>query len=84
MAASAGAEVTADGEYYFPYLSEGKYAIRITEDRNYNGLFDTGNLLKWQQAEPMKLFKLQDGGTTMEIKEQMDIMQDVDLNAMFK
>ena len=77
-------EVTADGEYYFPYLSEGKYAIRITEDRNNNGLFDTGNLLKWQQAEPMKLFKLQDGGTTMEIKEQMDILQDVDLNAMFK
>ena len=77
-------EVTADGEYHFPYLSEGKYAIRITEDRNNNGLFDTGNLLKWQQAEPMKLFKLDDGGTTIEIKEQMEILQDVDLNAMFK
>ena len=76
-------EVTADGEYYFPYISDGKYSLRITEDRNCNGLFDTGNLLKWKQAEPMKLFKLADGSTVLEIKEQMDILQDLDLNALF-
>ena len=76
-------EVTSDGEYYFPYISDGKYSLRITEDRNHNGLFDSGNLLKWKQAEPMKLYKLADGSTVMEIKEQMDILQDLDLNALF-
>ena len=76
-------EVLQDGTYYFPYLSDGKYAIRLTEDRNNNGLFDTGDLLKWQQAERMRLFKLYDGSTAIEIKEQMEIIQDIDLTELF-
>lgn len=77
-------EVLRDSTYYFPYLSEGKYAIRLTEDRNNNGLFDTGNLLKWKQAERMKLFTLAGGSTVIEIKEQMDIVQDIDLKQIFE
>ncbi len=77
-------EVLRDSTYYFPYLSEGKYAIRLTEDRNNNGLFDTGNLLKWKQAERMKLFTLAGGSTVIEIKEQMDIIQDIDLKQIFE
>ena len=76
-------EVLKDGTYYFPYISDGKYCIRLTEDLNKNGLFDTGNLLKWKQAERMKLYKLADGTTKMEIKEQMDIIQDIDLKTLF-
>ena len=76
-------EVLKDGTYYFPYLQDGKYAIRLTEDRNNNGLFDTGNLLKWQQAERMKLYKLPDGTSKLEIKEQMDLIQDIDLTTLF-
>ena len=76
-------EVLKDGEYYFPYLKEGKYSIRLTEDKNNNGLFDSGNLLKWQQAERMKLYKLPDGTKVIEIKEQMDILQDINLGAIF-
>ncbi len=77
-------EVLRDSTYYFPYLSAGKYAIRLTEDRNNNGLFDTGNLLKWKQAERMKLFTLAGGSTVIEIKEQMDIIQDIDLKQIFE
>jgi len=76
-------EVLEDGTFFFPYLKEGKYAIRLTEDKNNNGLFDSGDLLKWKQAERMKLFTLYDGSTTIEIKEQMDITQDIDLNTLF-
>ncbi|MBP5505253.1 MAG: Ig-like domain-containing protein [Bacteroidales bacterium] len=76
-------EVMQDGEYFFPYISDGKYSIRITEDRNNNGLFDSGNLLKWQQAEPMKLFKLADGTSVFGIQEQMEIYQDIDLSTIF-
>ncbi len=77
-------EVLRDSTYYFPYLNEGKYAIRLTEDRNHNGLFDTGNLLKWKQAERMKLFTIAGGSTVIEIKEQMDIVQDIDLKQIFE
>lgn len=76
-------EVLQDGTFYFPYIKDGKYAIRFTEDRNNNGLFDTGNLLKWQQAERMKLYKLPDGTSKLEIKEQMDLIQDIDLTTLF-
>ncbi|MBO4557001.1 MAG: Ig-like domain-containing protein [Bacteroidales bacterium] len=76
-------EVLKDGIYEFPYLKEGKYSFRITEDRNKNGLFDVGDLLKWKQAEPMRLFKLPDGTTVIEIKEQMDLIQDIDLKTLF-
>ena len=37
-------EVDKDTKLYFPYLQAGKYSFRITEDRNRNGIFDTGNL----------------------------------------
>ncbi|MBQ9584099.1 MAG: Ig-like domain-containing protein [Bacteroidales bacterium] len=77
-------EVLKDGEYFFPYIADGKYSIRITEDRNHNGLFDTGNLLKWQQPEPMKLFKLPDGTSVFGIQEQMEIYQDIDLTNLFE
>ncbi len=76
-------EVLEDGTYHFPYISDGKYSIRLTEDRNKNGLFDSGNLLKWQQAERMKLYKLPDGSSKFEFKEQMDVIQDIDLQTIF-
>ena len=76
-------EVLQDGSYYFPYLKDGKYSIRLTEDSNNNGLFDSGDLLKWKQAERMKLYRLRDGSTKFEIKEQMELIQDIDLNQLF-
>lgn len=40
-----------NGKAYFPYLDPGKYYMRLVVDRNDNGKFDTGNLLKKQQPE---------------------------------
>lgn len=76
-------EVLKDGIYYFPYIQDGKYSIRLTEDRNNNGLFDTGDLLKWKQAERMKLYKLPDGTTKIEFKDQLELIQDIDLTTLF-
>ena len=76
-------EVLKDGIYYFPYIQDGKYSIRLTEDRNNNGLFDTGDLLKWKQAERMKLYKLPDGSTKIEFKDQIELIQDIDLTTLF-
>ncbi|MBR0534544.1 MAG: Ig-like domain-containing protein [Bacteroidales bacterium] len=68
-----------DTKLYFPYLNAGKYTFRITEDRNRNGIFDTGNLLERKQPEKVIVFKLPDGNGIIELPEQTDIEQDLQL-----
>jgi hypothetical protein len=71
--------VDRDSKLYFPYLKEGQYTFRITEDRNRNGIFDSGDLLKRQQPEQVILFKLPDGKEIIDLPEQTDIEQDLTL-----
>ena len=71
--------VEEDTSLYFPYLKEGQYTFRITEDRNRNGIFDSGNLLEKRQPERVILFKMPDGAEIIELPEQTDIEQDLKL-----
>lgn len=68
----------------FPYLTAGKYSIRLTEDKNRNGVVDTGNLLEHKQPEKVKLYKLQDGTFLIDIPEMMELEQTVDIKELFK
>ena len=72
-----------DQTLLFPYLKAGKYAIRITEDINRNGLVDTGNLLEHRQPEKVMFYKLDDGQFLIDIPEMTELEQNIDLNAMF-
>ena len=71
--------VDEDTRLYFPYLKAGQYTFRITEDRNRNGIFDSGNLLERRQPEKVILFKLPDGTEIIDLPEQTDIEQDLRL-----
>ena len=71
--------VEKDGQLYFPYLAAGEYTFRITEDRNGNGIFDSGNLRERKQPERVIVFKKPDGTETIELPEQTDIEQDLEL-----
>lgn len=71
--------VTENCTLHFPYLNAGNYTFRVTEDRNSNGLFDTGNLFKRQQPEKVIIFKLPNGNEFIELPEQTDIEQDLTL-----
>ena len=42
--------------FLFPYLPAGRYMIRIVKDLNNNGKWDTGNILKWEDPEPVKFY----------------------------
>lgn len=75
--------VTADGPVVFPYMKEGKYCIRITEDLNRNGIVDTGNLLEHRQPEKVKFLKITDKAY-IEIPARSEIEQDVDLIELFQ
>lgn len=68
----------------FPYMKAGKYSIRITEDKNRNGMVDTGNLLEHKQPEKVLFYKLEDGNMVIDIPEMVEIEQTVDVAEMFK
>lgn len=76
--------VDKDQTLLFPYLKAGKYAIRITEDKNNNGLVDTGNLLEHRQPEKVKFYKLDDGTFLIDIPEATELEQNINITEMFK
>ena len=61
-----------------------KYAIRITEDKNRNGLVDTGNLLEHRQPEKVKFYKLENGQFLIDIPESTELEQNINITEMFK
>ena len=76
--------VDKDQTLLFPYIKAGKYAIRITEDKNENGLVDTGNLLEHKQPEKVLFYKISDGQYLIDIPEMTELEQNININEMFK
>lgn len=72
-----------DSELVFPYLQRGEYSIRITEDKNSNGIFDPGDLLLKKQPEKVMLYTLPDGNEIIGLNERTDLVQSIDLGEMF-
>ncbi len=68
----------------FPYLKAGKYSIRITEDKNGNGLVDTGNLLEHRQPEKVKFYTLRNGSYVLEVPEATELEQSIDIVKLFE
>ena len=75
--------VDSDQTVLFPYVKAGKYCIRITEDRNGNGLVDTGQVLEHRQPEKVKFFKIEDQ-FLIDIPERTDYVQQIDLEELFR
>ena len=76
--------IDKDQTLLFPYLKAGKYAIRITEDKNRNGLVDTGNLLEHRQPEKVRFYKLENGQYLIDIPEMTELEQNINVTEMFK
>ena len=75
--------IDSDQTVVFPYVKAGKYCIRMTEDRNRNGLVDTGNLLEQRQPEKVKFFKIKDQ-FLIDIPERTEYEQKIDMEELFK
>lgn len=75
--------IEKDAKLLFPYLREGSYCIRMTEDLNRNNLVDTGNLLEHRQPEKVKFFKLDDQ-FLIKIPERAELTQQINLEEMFR
>ena len=75
--------ISDDSDLLFPYLTAGEYSVRITEDKNGNGIIDTGELLVRNQPEKVLLYKLDDGKDIVKIADRTELVQTVDINSMF-
>ena len=76
--------VDSDTTLLFPYITAGKYSVRLTEDKNRNGLVDTGNLLEHKQPEKVKFYKLENGDLFIDIPEMTELEQSIDVEELFK
>lgn len=77
-----GFEIEKNAKLLFPYVSEGKYYIRITSDDNRNGLVDTGDLLAHRQPEKVLLYK-QGENDYIDIPAGSDVEQRIDIKELF-
>ena len=75
--------IDSDQTVLFPYVKAGKYCVRITEDRNGNGLVDTGSLLEHRQPEKVLFFKVNDQ-FLIDIPERTEYIQKVHLKELFQ
>ena len=75
--------VDSDQTVLFPYVKAGKYCVRITEDRNGNGLVDTGSILEHRQPEKVIFFKVKDQ-FLIDIPERTEYVQQLNLEELFQ
>lgn len=76
--------ITSDTTLVFPYIAEGKYSFRMTEDKNGNGIVDVGSLLEKKQPEKVKFYELSDGTNLISVMPGSEIEQEVNLRELFK
>ena len=74
--------IDSDATLSFPYLNEGKYSIRITDDGNRNSIVDTGSLLEHRQPEAV-LFAEFDGKDYIQIPPGAEVEQPIDVKSLF-
>lgn len=75
--------VDSDCILEFPYLQEGKYSIRITDDGNRNSIVDTGSLLERRQPEAVLFFSVGDKDY-IEIPPSAEVEQEIDIKTLFE
>ncbi|MFR9620049.1 MAG: Ig-like domain-containing protein [Rikenellaceae bacterium] len=70
------------GKLVFNYIPVGEYSIRLLQDRNNNGVWDTGNLVERRQPELSKTFT-KDGEAKISTKANWEMEFDIDATALF-
>ena len=76
--------IDSDATLAFPYLKEGKYSIRITDDGNRNSIVDTGSLLEHRQPETVVFVKFNTKDAEyLDIPPSSEVDQTIDVQALF-
>ncbi|MDR2286349.1 MAG: Ig-like domain-containing protein [Prevotellaceae bacterium] len=72
------------GETVFQYLNAGKYRVRLIEDINRNGKWDSGSYLGKKQPERVLYLVFSTGETVLEIKTNREDEQTIDASTLFE
>lgn len=75
--------IDSDCSLNFPYLKEGKYSIRLTDDGNRNSIVDTGSLLEHRQPEAV-IFVTFAEKDVIEIPSGSEVQQSIDVKSLFE
>ena len=75
--------IDSDCSLSFPYLKEGKYSIRLTDDGNRNSIVDTGSLLEHRQPEAV-IFVTFAEKDVIEIPSGSEVQQSIDVKSLFE
>ena len=71
------------GEVQFNYVPAGEVRLRLVEDKNGNGEWDTGNVIEGRQPERTELYVNADGENTFATKANWEMELDVDMGEVF-
>ena len=75
--------IDKDASLSLPYLKEGKYSIRITDDGNRNSIVDTGSLLEHRQPEAV-IFVTVGEKDYIDIPAGADVEQEFNVKELFE
>lgn len=72
-----------NGSYVFEYVSAGEAMLRVVEDINANGKWDTGDMVLMRQPERTEIYKNEKDEELFTTKENWEFELDVDMNKLF-
>ena len=76
-------DVTGGQKLQFNYINPGEVKIRIVEDLNGNGQWDSGNVVERRQPERTELYANDAGEDTFTTKANWEMELDIDLSKVF-
>ena len=71
------------GDYTFEYVTAGDIMLRVVEDMNANGKWDSGDMVLMRQPERTEIYKNEEGVETITTKENWEFDIDVDMDKLF-
>jgi len=71
------------GELRFDYVPAGEIRLRVIEDANGNGRWDSGNLVERRQPERAEMYVDAEGESTFATKVNWEVELDIDMNRLF-
>ena len=72
-----------NGNYRFEYVNPGDVMIRVVEDMNNNGKWDTGDMVIMRQPERTEIYKNEEGVELISTKANWEFDVEVDMSKLF-
>ena len=72
-----------NGDYLFDYVTPGDVMIRVVEDLNANGKWDSGDMVLMRQPERTEIFKNDEGIETITTKANWEFEITIDMDKLF-